>query len=126
MEADEPSQLALLPRRNSQFKSKFKNAQEVVFFTNLYEIDTNQQNSTMYQFVLETTPEIPQDSAGLYRSIYRKIHKELREKLQDVIESGQMVWGFKNLNKPAVFQAAFNENDHEYKFDILLKPTKSV
>ncbi len=59
----------------------------------------------MYQFVIETTPEIPQDSALLYRYIYKAINKQLREKIKDVIASGTMIWGFQNLTKAAMFQA---------------------
>ena len=76
MESDEA--IEVLPRRNSQYKSKFKSAQPCNFFTNLYEIDFKQKDNVVYQFCIETTPEIPQDSAGLFKSIYRSIHKQLK------------------------------------------------
>jgi len=63
----------------------------------------------VYQFEVETTPDIPKDSSHLYRLIYKKINKELKEKIQDVIESGTMIWGFQDLKKAAMFQAEFTE-----------------
>jgi hypothetical protein len=35
-----------------------------------------------------------------------------------------MIWGFKNLSKPATYQAEFEEAGHQYKFDVLIKPVK--
>ena len=75
------------------------------FFTNLTKISVDQKHNAIYQFVIETTPEIPHDSAGLYRCIYRAVNKQLREKIKDMIASGTMIWGFQNLSKVAVFQA---------------------
>lgn len=94
------------------------------FFTNLYEVNLDKKNNTVYQFVIDTTPEIPKDSAGLYRSIFRSIRKQLKEKINDVISSGTMIWGFQNLAKPAVFQVEFTEGGQVYKFDVIVKPTK--
>ena len=37
-----------------------------------------------------------------------------------------MIWGFQNLSKPAMFTAEFKEDGHDYKFDVLVKPVKSV
>jgi hypothetical protein len=122
MEADEA--IEVLPRRNSQYKSKFKSAQPCNFFTNLYEIELKQKENVVYQFVVETTPEIPQDSTGLYKAIYRSINKQLKEKIKDVISSGTMIWGFQNLTKAAIFQSEFNLDGENHKYDVMVKPVK--
>lgn len=56
MEAD----IELLPKRNNNAVSNFKNADRAKFFTNYYSINLNQKNFQIYQYVLDS--EVPADS----------------------------------------------------------------
>lgn len=51
---------------------------------------------------------------------------QLKEKVGYVTASGQMIWGVKNLTIPLSTKVEFKYQDKEYKFDVIVKPTKTI
>jgi hypothetical protein len=76
--------------------------------------------------MFDTEPQIPQDSNDMLYNLTKSIRKELREKLGFVTSSGQMIWGEKNLNIPLNIKTSFKYQEKEYKFDVIIKPTKCL
>ncbi len=80
----------------------------------------------VYQFTFDAEPVIPQDSKQLLIALTKSIRKELKEKIGYVTASGLMIWGVKNLNIPLCIKTQFQYQDKDYKFDVIIKPTKTL
>jgi hypothetical protein len=74
MEADQNNLLSL-PKRAQGQPVKFPPAQQRQFLTNHYSIKFHQTRSTIYQFMFDSTPEIPQDSKELLFQVVKSIRK---------------------------------------------------
>jgi hypothetical protein len=124
MQADED--LTLLPRRNSQHKAEFKNSRPVSFYSNLYELDFQSKLDTIFQFVLDATPQVKKDSPKIYKKIYHSARKDIQSKIGEFMDSGDMIWGFKSLSKPTIFQSEFDLDGEHHKYDLTIKQVKEL
>lgn len=76
--------------------------------------------------MFDTEPQIPQDSKDVLNQVLRSIRKELKEKLGLITASGLMIWGCKKLAIPLSIKTAFSYKEREFKFDVIIKPTKAL
>lgn len=104
----------------------FPNSMRKTLVTNFFEIKLANKDSTVYQFAFDTEPQIPADSKELLFQVIRSIRGQLKEKLGYVTASGLAIWGVKNLTIPLSTKAEFKYQDKEYKFEVVVKPTKSL
>jgi hypothetical protein len=74
MEGDQ-NNLISLPKRALGQPVKLPQAQRREFLTNHYTIKLPQTRSTIYQFMFDSTPEIPQDSKELLFQVVKSIRK---------------------------------------------------
>lgn len=50
----------------------------------------------------------------------------MKEKVGFVTASGLMIWGIKGLNIPLCIKTQFKFQEKDYKFDVIIKPTKTL
>jgi hypothetical protein len=56
----------------------------------------------------------------------KSLRGQLKETLGFVTASGKMLWGVKNLNVPLTLKAEFTYQEKSFKFEVIIKPTKSL
>ena len=56
----------------------------------------------------------------------KSLRGQLKEKLGFVTASGKMLWGVKNLNMPLNLKTEFTYQEKVFKFEVIIKPTKSL
>ena len=50
----------------------------------------------------------------------------MKEKIEMTTYSGNMLWGLKELSIPLNVKSEFVYEETPYKFDVIIKPTKSL
>jgi hypothetical protein len=50
----------------------------------------------------------------------------LKEQIGFVTASGLMIWGVKGLKIPLCIKTQFKFQEKDYKFDVIIKPTKTL
>lgn len=50
----------------------------------------------------------------------------MKEKIGFVTSSGLMIWGIKKLNIPLNIKTQFQIDNQDFKYDVLIKPTKAL
>jgi hypothetical protein len=101
-------------------------ASRKLLLTNFFEIKFGNKDRTVYQFVYDTEPHIPADSKDLLFHLIKSLKGQLKEKLGFVTASGLMIWGVKNLSTPLSLNADFKYQEKDFKFEVIIKPTKSL
>jgi hypothetical protein len=124
MEAESP--LQTLPQREYDRKVSFSGSQQKQLMTNYFEIKFGKKYDVVYQFMFDTEPQIPQDSKELLFKVVKSIRNELNKKVGLITASGLMIWGYKKLDIPLSIKTTFMLDSKEYRFDVIIKPTKSL
>ena len=120
------SELLSLPRRAYNQPVKFSQRDQKYCITNYYAIDLGAKHKHIYQFTFECEPALPQDSKDLLRAVVRSFRKQVSDKIEGLIDSGNMLWGLKPLTIPLNVKCEFMFEETSYKFDVLIKQTKTL
>lgn len=112
------AQLNLLPKRPYPLKENAFQRKDT-FVTNHYRISINKYTD-IYQFVLESDPNIPDDSIPLLRELVKSARGELTSALGFVTHKGKVLWGLKSIEKMLILKSRVNQRNYE----LLIKPTR--
>lgn len=80
----------------------------------------------IYQYAFDISPELPQDSDGLIEKIGKSIFSDLKKHIGIISFRGLMAWGRKEMKTVLTLTTEFNKSGHDYKFEILVKPTRAL
>jgi hypothetical protein len=96
--------LELLPRRGKTTEPTWKNKTKLT--TNIYDISLR-NISTIYQYSLDSEPELAKDSIQVLRLMIKAAQEELKKTIGFLVSKGNMLWGSKSIDKPFVFKSQF-------------------
>jgi hypothetical protein len=85
----------LMPRAAKNTRTLCKEARPAKFYSNIYEIELKKGISSLYQFSLVISPELPANSNALREKIIKSLFGELKKKLGYLCFKGDMIWGKK-------------------------------
>jgi len=89
-----------MPRSAKNTRTLCKEARPAKFCSNIYEIELKKGISSLYQFSLVISPELPANSSVLREKIIKSLIQELKKKIGFLCFKGDMIWGKKELLKP--------------------------
>jgi hypothetical protein len=115
-----------MPRNPKGTKTISKEGHATRFVSNLYEIKLKNCTAPIFQFSLDITPELPDNSNAIKDKIVYTLHRNLCQLVEKFAHKGDMLWGRKALSKPETMVAEFEKNKDHFRFEVLVKQVKEM